>query len=131
MFLVRGVVRGIFPLAPSHFSNGKLSFLSKKNIKKHIFSNIFVQKTYKNMFFSGILGLPVCPVIFKTGIPVLKITGQTGTPKNTKKHSFFHIKTEKYVFFLTFFWCFWASRLSRYLQNGNSRFEDNGTNGKP
>ena len=91
MFLVRGVVRGIFPLAPSHFSNGKLSFLSKKNIKKHIFSNIFVQKTYKNMFFSGILGLPVCPVIFKTGIPVLKITGQTGSPKIPEKNMFFGV----------------------------------------
>ena len=44
MFLVRGVVRGIFPLAPSHFSNGKLSFLSKKNIKKHIFQTFLYKK---------------------------------------------------------------------------------------
>ena len=44
---------------------------------------------------------------------------------------FSHVFTQRKSKKMCLSWCFRASRLSRYVQNGNSRFEDNGTNGKP
>ena len=64
------------------------------------------------MFF----GVPVCPVIFKTGIPVLKITGQTGSPKIPEKNMFFDVfctKMFEKMCFLMFF----------LLKNDNFPFE--------
>ena len=71
-------------MTSSHFSNGKLPFLSKKTSKNTLFKAFL----YKKNVLSGIFGLPVCLVIFKMGIPILKITGQTGSPKIPEKNIF-------------------------------------------
>ena len=74
----------------------------------------------KNHFWGvGAWDGPVGPVMFSNGT----------LPFSSEKPNATFFRVFSYKKHVSF-WCFLASRLSRYLQNGNFCFEHNGTNGK-